>query len=489
MVLADAHNSDLSPHDRITGEHTFFRLCFASLRHKHESLMSTNCAFVTAMSALPWPVDSVTEQDARSFFERGVDLNFPGSWYFHNEYTPRICNFGRNRDRWAVRFKQFIKPQLRASGTLSRKKYQFKLCTSHPSRQEAEARCYRDIYAKVHENASKFGSREKSKRKSAAADRDARASKRIALRDPEGAKQQRHDERVEKVRGQVRAMVARRSTLRVRKTVADAPGSIRRTSSVDIGANSGDTGAVPRAPTAKERSHHRKVQASVKKAEEAMQKARHGMEEIRVAYNKLQFSGDNAYVDPKDTCVVARADRRVVSNRPSTDTTDDRTNEEEEAEDSECDNDPLPLDTAFEMASMTNAQAHNLVCQMKCVFYHFYWLEKQWAEYVNAVKSLNVGEKFPRIPSVESTLLKIRAAWDKGPAKDFNLYEVQARTTNGGRLPKTKFHPTTMRKWVVRWTNDKTFKIPSHGGGQKSWYVAERCRIDVCHTQRVKLPS
>jgi len=158
------------------------------------------------MSALPWPVSAITERDARTFFERGIDMQFSGSWYFDSRYRPNVKSVSCGT-RWSIRFKMFSHVRLRrpklAEPYVSRSKSKYAICKSYTSKQEAESRCYRDIYAKIHENAPKFRSPKVVKRKSDIARRDMRAAKRTSLRDPRETQQREHNEKVQQVRSEM----------------------------------------------------------------------------------------------------------------------------------------------------------------------------------------------------------------------------------------------------------------------------------------------
>jgi len=144
------------------------------------------------MSALPWPVATVTETNARNFFENGIYMQFTGPWYFDRSYPPKLRSVSHGT-RWSFRFKMFGHAHKRilkfAEPDVYRLKPEYVDCTSYTSKQEAQSRCYRDIYAKIHENASKFRSPKVVKRKRAIARRDVRAAKRTSLRDPRGTQQ------------------------------------------------------------------------------------------------------------------------------------------------------------------------------------------------------------------------------------------------------------------------------------------------------------
>mgnify|MGYP007044691251 CR=1 FL=1 len=413
-------------------------------------------------------------------------MQFSGSWYFDRKYAPKLMSVSGGT-RWAIRFKMFGHVRLRRPKCkepyVDHSKSKYAVCTSYTSKQEAESRCYRDIYAKIHENAPKFRSPKVVKRKRAIARRDVLAAKRTSLRDPRGTKQREHNEKVHQVRAKMLQAVARRSTLRSRKLVVDTPVSVSPTDGGDATPPTREIEAAERNRTMKERRHRKKVEAKVRTATEALQNAKNYMEQIRTAYNKLEFSADNAYFAPAATCVTAgsrEATPVVVIDAHSTEArAEDQESGEATPEAVRChsteacdehderDCDQLPVDTAIAMATMTSAQAHNLVVQMKSTFYCFHWLKQQLDSFIDTVKSSKPGDRLPRLPTPTSALKTMLARWQEEPPEDFNLYEVQARTS--GRQSKTRFQLSTLKGWVRQWVECKSFTVPNFKGGRRSW--------------------
>jgi len=431
------------------------------------------------MSALPWPVESITEDDAREFFQKGADKQFSGSWRFDNKYSPRLHDINKDGKHWAYRFKAFKRATWRSStDTPYRKGPYFTFATSHPSKQEAEAWCYRDIYAKVHKNASKFKT---PKRKSTTADRDLRAAKRTARKDPAAAKQREHDQQTQKVRAEMLQSVARRVTFR--------PSTLAVTASDNVAPSN----ATPVAPTrasrrglgAKTRRHNKRVQQKLAKAEQAIQDATDNVAQIRAAYNSIEAGADSTFSAPIQTrgaavgstaihtavAVVAEATpTSLASDTVAAPIVQDANDEAQTSEDESVhDDNPLPLETAMAMATLSNAQARQLVYQMKCVCYCNMWLVKQWRAYADAVKSLQVGQRSPHIPTVTSSLHALIKHWKEEPPEDLTLWNILER--RAGRT-KTIYHVDTMRKWVKHWNITKSFRIASFNStGDRSWYV------------------
>ena len=415
-----------------------FVFCFIFRRTHVSCLIRANLRIITkkaAMSALQWPVESITEHDARKFFERGKDMNFSGSWRFENTYTPKLRDVRRDGKCWSYRFKMYKRATLRPSNKIYQAGPHFVDCTSYRSREAAEARCYRDIYAKIHENASKFKS---PKRKSTAADRELRATKRSARKDPAAAKQNEQNERTKDVGAEMPPSVAVRATAR--------PSTVVVTPSEDISPGnvvpSVSTRASRRGQGAKTRQHIKNVQNKLAIAEQAIQDATDTVAQLRALYRSMEYCGDRTFSVPIQTLTAQDANDAA------------HTSEDESVHD----NHPLPHETAMARATLSDAQARQLVYQIKCVCHCNLRLVKQWRTYADAVKSLRVGQRSPHVPTVTSSLHAVIKQWQEEPPEMFSLEDINDRRS--GRT-KPIHHVDTMRKWVTHWNNTKSFKIAS----------------------------
>ena len=433
------------------------------------------------MSALPWPVESITEHDAREFFQRGADKQFSGSWRFDNKYSPRLHDINKDGKHWAYRFKAFKRATWRSStDTPYRKGPYFTFATSHPSKQEAEAWCYRDIYAKVHINASKF---KKPKRKCTMTDRDLSAAKRPARKDPAEPTQSEHDEQTQKVSAEMLHSVARRTTLRSSTLSVTASDNIAPANAASVAS----TRAARRGLDAKTRQHNRSVQRKLAKAKQATQDATDNVAQIRAAYRSIQARSDGTYSAPIKTHAAAAGSTAshtvvaVVAAPPPTSTRSapntvaapsvrgPNDTAQTSNDDGVRDDNTSRPETTMAMTTLSNAQARQLMCQMKCVCHYNLWSAKQWRTYTDAVKSLHVGQRSPHIPSVTSTLHALIEHWKEEPPEEFTFRELSER--HAGRTT-TIYHVDTMRKWVKHWNNTKSFRIASFNNtGDRSWYV------------------
>ena len=176
------------------------------------------------MHVLPWAVEDVTEKDARVFFDRGIDFLHYGSLLLEKAYTPRIVKSGTKGRGWAMRFKMYKPTNVRVtkktdgSVELTRRFPAYTMCPEYASKEEALARCYRDIYARVHANKTMFNTQAEIDPANASLERSARADKRARLdpRNDADAKRCEAESRFQEVRREFLEQTQRRSSLRPR---------------------------------------------------------------------------------------------------------------------------------------------------------------------------------------------------------------------------------------------------------------------------------
>jgi len=235
------------------------------------------------MAALPWPVDTITEDQARSFFENGIDHNFPGSWRLESKYDPRLTDVVGDGTTWAYRFKMYQRAFVDHRGAVKQKKPRYVYAKSHPSKEAATARRFRDIYARLHRHAALFRTPAAAKRKAPVDDRDSRAVQRVSRKDPATAATLLNGKRME----EFRLEVSRRATLRPRSLQAEIPK--RPACSQEAGAQAKRVRASAKPQISrKQLAHQKRIRQLSKEANENIANATKQLQAIQEAYEKAE---------------------------------------------------------------------------------------------------------------------------------------------------------------------------------------------------------
>ena len=416
------------------------------------------------MHVLPWPVEHITEKDSRVFFDSGVDFLHYGSLLLENAYKPRIVKTGTKGRGWVIRFKMYKPTNVRVtkkpdgSVKLMRRFPAYTTCPEYATEEEALARCYRDIYARVHANKTLFKTQAEINRANGSLERSARADKRARL-DPRydaEAKRCEAESKFQEVRRELLEQTERRSSLR--------PRSKRKAVTV----------STPPLPTKKSRAVLKAERAAVKhkvKLDKMLQEAQSKLEYstaqvalLKNAYAKLESEVENGeYVArcskkskrPIQTYVAVG----VLDPAQSTDTATTSTSSfaaSSSDDDVDADDPDTPDDvlTSLALASLSHSHVQHLFKQLKTVFLCFTVEMKLWSNHIACLKALCVGDSFPLTPSMNTI---IKAA------------ERARETDTSGLSKKNRVHRRTMRRWLKYWNANRSFKALGFGGGSVSW--------------------
>ena len=428
------------------------------------------------MHVLPFPIDTVTEAEARSFFKRGVDLLHYGSLFIDNGYEPRVVKTGSKGLGWSIRFKLFttknvrVSKKLDGSSRIQRKSAIHVRCKDYATKEEAESRCYRDIYARVHWNTALFKTKAECDRETATKARSARANKR-SNRDPRDAADSKRRQAItnfQKVRQEILDQAARLSSLRTR-------------SKRKVPATATEALPLPpkksRAELKMERAvskHKALVDAKLLNAQAKLENAVGQVSLLKQAYHQLKSElEDREYsYHQANTRKVSKTSGRAVSvttgsslqNAVSCAALASASSCDVGMNDDEPDNSNAVL-ISLALASLSQKQVKHLFKQFKAVFLCYTAAVKLWTAYIASLEKVGVGQQLPRAPSAASI---IRAA-------------CHARETDTGCLSKKdRFQARTMRKCLNYWDAHKSFKTGGCAGGALSWCVASH--TFVAHT-------
>ena len=362
------------------------------------------------MSVLPWPVESITECNAKEFFDRGIDLQYPGSWRINTKFCPRPTSKVRKcGTRWMMRFKLWGAASVNKINP--NKVDQYKAVVhdgpGYPTLEEAVAHCYRDIYAKVHANVHKFKPRALVKRKNAMKGRDSRANNRSAQLEPDEAAKDLHDKKV--------TQMSRRSTLRPRNLRTETPKRHASSQQPDVQSKRLRVDAKP--PMSKKQLRHQKqVQQLTAKAKTKIADATQQMQDIKEVYEKAETAMKGEYY------CSSKAERIRDTHSE--------------------------LESGIMLSTLSKTCIQHLIKQIKSV-YRYYVSEKQlWRQFLQSIETHEVGHRFPREPTLTSCLTEaLRTQVDDTSA------------LSAEKLPRK----AAMRKYITHWQRNKSFKPGSPG--------------------------
>lgn len=435
-------HSLFAPTDQTTIAHTivatttmFFRsikLLHQSIRFANKDVLSSLCAihnrygFATfrfnhvssIMSALPWPVDTITENQARSWFENGIDLKFTGSWRLNTKYKPKLTAIRRTNTQWAFRFKRFKKAYLDQQGKVKQQCPEYTFTTSYNTAEAAETRCYRDIYAKIHENVALFRPPDVVKRKAAMIDRDVRTRKRASRSDPEAAAKHVHETRVQ----ELRLELSRRSTLRPRNLQTETPQ--RTACSQQAGVPAQPVRAISKPHMSrKQLAHQRRVQKLSNEANEHIANATKQMQAINEAYEKAEAAMKEVFSSPTQKRSASSA--RVL--------------------DWNCE-----LESGIMLSTMSESCIKHLMMQMKSVYRYYVCAKTLWQQRLKFVKALMIGQPAGRKPRLATCVREVLT--------------TQSDDTSSLSNEKFPCHVSLVR-YVKQWENHKSFHIRQFARG------------------------
>ena len=390
------------------------------------------------MSALPWPVDTITEAQARSWFEAGPNVQFTGSWRLNNKYTPKLTAIRHTDTQWAFRFKRFKRASLGPRGEVRQQKPEYTFTTSYKTAEEAEPRCYRDIYAKMHAHVALFRPPDVAKRKAAMSHRDSRARKRESRRDPEAAAKHLHEKRMQ----EVRLELSRRATLRPRSLQTEVQKRPACSQQAGAQAKRVRTSAKPQM-SRKQLAHQKKIRKLSKEANKNIDFATEQLQAIKEAYEKAENAMHEEYSQPKSkrsaTSPQVLQEEKIGEDQRSM----------EQMRKWNCD-----IESGIMLSTLSEGCMKNLIMQMKSVYRYYVCAKTLWQQRLKFVEALKIGQAPGRKPR-QATVVQ-------------EVLKTQWKDTSAMSKEKFPCHVTIV-KYVRRWENNKSFHIANFARKNQSW--------------------
>ena len=349
-----------------------------------------------------------TEAAARTWYYRGIDLQDAASLKVDSTNSPTVKKrirklAGSSVARFCVSFKCFIKPHRRVRRSVEekgyyRKKHKRVVLPERDTEEDAIEHMFRDIYKYVHDitppeptEAAKKQKQNLKKRKLQADERSSRKEK----RDPKLVDNKRARQTEERVAAQLQ-----------RNAVLDTLRPRSQTTSRTSGVHMAAVTAVSQSSRQQRRhlTHRRKIKQLVAQGKKLNTTFTETARKVQATMANLATRLSTAY----DESDLQQPGEEVDSDGANGDVAG-VTTEQVHRSPSSQELDDFTTDAA--LAALSEAQIDKLESKLRHLFHFATCGAAMWTNWLHLVHGIEIGGKFPKMPSTESIARKLVETW------------------------------------------------------------------------------